>query len=911
LDTETRSIAPDTNGVLSIRLDVQLPRTVAIGDGTALFVCGTCFHRDARIDKLSFVLDGAEQPVEAHGMPRLDTFRDLHPSLDVFATHAIATDADSREDPNLRAYRSGFWGTVRIGPRPEGRFVVHLRARLDDGTSVTEPLTTLTAAAPVAVPGAGARPTASGPFVAICMATFNPPIDLFRRQIESIRAQTHRNWTCFVSDDCSDSTRFAAIEQELRDDPRFVVSRSPRRLGFYHNFERALAMVPLDAEFVALSDQDDRWYQDKLQVLLGAVERAQLAYSDLRVIDYDDRVISDTYWTHRRNNYSDLLSVLVANSVPGAASLFRRELLDHALPFPPTQFGHFHDHWIALVALSLGTIAFIPRPLYDYVQHRDAVIGHDAANRMVALHERLGSLWKDPRERVRLWRHHYFVDVSRLTQCATIVQMRCDERMDRAKRRSLDRFLRAERSPGALLNMWRRGLRELLGTTETLGGEWMLAYAFTWRRLVAATATERPRRGLRFDALPPADLWVNPGQLPAGEPVSRPIAERIAPLLLARTADAPPRVNVLIHTVDLTDVNDRLVANLNVARRLAERGLRVRIVTVDRVRPLPGRWRQAVERYQGLARLFDAVEVAFARESRDVEVSVSDRFLATTVWTAHVAARAAAELGEAPFLYLIDAYAPLTAATGSDAALAEESYALPHHALFSSELLRGYFRAHRIGVFAENAATGDRRSAAFEYPIAPIARPGAPELERRDDRRLLFDARVDDRRDMFELGVAALREVIGEGLMDGWELHAIGPPDDRRAVALGGAARLELLPRPDPAAYAALLREHDVGLRLDYLPGPSLRAIEMAAAGLVTVTNSFENKTREVVEAVSPNLLAPPPTIAGIGSALRSAAARVDDVNGRIRGSDLAWSRDWNDALPDPLIERVAGLLGH
>ena len=53
----------------------------------------------------------------------------------------------------------------------------------------------------------------------------------------------------------------------------------------------------------------------------------------------------------------------------GAASLLRRELLDHALPFPPAQFAHFHDHWIALVALSLGEIAFVDEPLYDYVQH--------------------------------------------------------------------------------------------------------------------------------------------------------------------------------------------------------------------------------------------------------------------------------------------------------------------------------------------------------------------------------------------------------------------------------------------------------------------------------------------------------------------------------------------------------------
>ena len=38
---------------------------------------------------------------------------------------------------------------------------------------------------------------------------------------------------------------------------RFVVSRSPRRLGFYRNFERALRLAPPGAPLIALCDQDD------------------------------------------------------------------------------------------------------------------------------------------------------------------------------------------------------------------------------------------------------------------------------------------------------------------------------------------------------------------------------------------------------------------------------------------------------------------------------------------------------------------------------------------------------------------------------------------------------------------------------------------------------------------------------
>ena len=44
----------------------------------------------------------------------------------------------------------------------------------------------------------------------------------------------------------------------------------------------------------------------------------------------------------------------------------------------------FHDHWLAVVALALGEIAYVDEPLYDYVQHGGTVIGHSQANKQAA-----------------------------------------------------------------------------------------------------------------------------------------------------------------------------------------------------------------------------------------------------------------------------------------------------------------------------------------------------------------------------------------------------------------------------------------------------------------------------------------------------------------------------------------------
>lgn len=215
------------------------------------------------------------------------------------------------------------------------------------------------------------------PLIAICLPTFNPPPALLRQQLESIRAQTHRAWLCLISDDASSATSRAEIKALIGADARFVLFCADERLGVYHNVERCLKMVPAQAEFIALADQDDRWYPHKLTRLLATFSDAvQLVYSDLRVVDGDGQVQAESYWTTWRNNQTDLVQMLFENTVTGAAALFRRSLLATALPFPPCVGDLYHDHWLACAALALGRIGFVAEPLYDYVQHHGNVVGH-------------------------------------------------------------------------------------------------------------------------------------------------------------------------------------------------------------------------------------------------------------------------------------------------------------------------------------------------------------------------------------------------------------------------------------------------------------------------------------------------------------------------------------------------------
>jgi glycosyltransferase involved in cell wall biosynthesis len=879
-----------TSPSLHVQLDAELPAEIGVGDGTAVFVCGWCFCPGAEIASLEFVLDGEGQPVDSHAMPRLDPFRAVH---------------------DLHAYRSGFWGLVRIErPAADGAYTLSLRARLKGGGAAEAELGRIVPArraeaASVPWP-AGAR----GPRVAIAMATYDPSGDLLERQLESIRAQTHEHWICVISDDCSRPERFAALDAAIAGDERFVLSRSTRRLGFYRNFERALELVPPDAEYVAMADQDDEWRPGKLAALLEHIGDAQLIYSDARVVSRDRELISETWWNRRRNNHTDLLSLLVANSVTGAASLLRRELLDYALPFPPAQFHHFHDHWVGLAALSRGEIAFVPEPLYDYVQHGDASLGHERANRMVSLRDRLAHQ-RQLRERVQMWRLHYFVDIWRLRQFSAVLLMRAGPSITADKRRVLERFLGADHSLRSLVGLGVRGARELVGTPETLGAEWGLFHALAWRRLLGLSARSRPQRRLRLDALPPPSLILEPGWAELDEDVAV-VARKIAPLRWAVVEDAPARVNLLIPTVDLEHFFGGYIGKFNLARRLAERGVPVRIVTVDPVGALPADWKRRVESFAGLEGLFETVEIVFGRESSGIECSRRDGFIATTWWTAHIARAVLEQMQAQRFLYLVQEYEPFTFPLGTYAALARESYDFPHFAVFSSELLRGYFRAHRIGVYADGTSRGDEDSVSFQNAITRVTPPSAEQLAAGRPRRLLFYGRPEAHaaRNMFELGVLGLARALHDGAFQGdWEFSGIGSVSGRSRVALGRTS-MRLLPRSDQSGYAQLLRDHDVGLALMYTPHPSLVPLEMASAGMLTVTNCFENKDGEALRAISGNLLAVAPTIEGIADGLGLAARGVDDVAARIKGAEVDWSRDWSESFPDALLDRIIDALG-
>lgn len=886
-----------------------LSQPLVVGAGNVAFVEGWCFHRYRGIRRLSMVVDGVVVPIVHYGLARPDVFQ-------------VQVQAG---DSAARSLMSGFWVALPFTAIDGPRCVrVQLRAVLDSWQRCEVDVGELMLLPYQRAPMVVARPSVVGEaFVVICMTTYNSVPALFEVQVDSIIQQTHQNWVCIVSDDCSDEGAFAEICRIAGRDPRFYVCRNGERLGFYRNFEHCLSLVPDGADFVAFADHDDCWYADKLAVCLAAFESdVMLVYSDMDIVDRAGRVLSRTYWTTRRNNYTDLAVLLFANTVTGAASVFRAGLLPLLLPFPNRVGDSFHDHWVACVALVRGRIAYVDRALYAYRQHGDNIIGHYVVPDY--------RLFASPGEGVRWFgrlvlrrttvlewltrlRSIYFRFLLNIILLARILLLRIPD-MSRERRVVLAEFARFDVSFLALV---RQAIRYKRERRPTLGHElyclrgfiarWLYdGYYVLWRVVLFQ------RRRLR--AVIGGGRGAVPTTLPQGaqdnvQRVVDALERKVAPLVLDVSAECPRRVNVLISTIDFRYLFAGYIGMLNLMLSIQRRGYRVRMVIVDACTFDVAGWQRELRRYEGLDGLFERVEVAYCYDrSVPLPVHMMDGFVATSWWTAHIAAAAARVVGQERVVFFVQEYEPMFYPQSSLQALAVAAYGLPHFAIFSTECLRDYFRQQRIGVFAEGVMQGEGDSIAVQNAVSafPVR---AEVLRGRASRRLLFYARPEAHaaRNLFELGVLALRALVELRYEElrGWEVHGIGGLGSYAAVPLYGDVVLTLMPKVDMAAYLELLPTYDVGLSLMLTPHPSMVPLDMAAAGLVTVTNCYATKTSARLSAISSNIIAVEPTVAGVVAGLVAALERVVDFEGRAEGARVRWPTSWGETFDAAVMDAI------
>lgn len=234
----------------------------------------------------------------------------------------------------------------------------------------------------------------SHPVIGIAMATYNPCLSYFLDQISSLRNQTYKNWKCIIVDDNSKEEKFQHILEIVADDPRFEVHRNGANLGSFKTFERALSLLPKEAELICYCDQDDIWIPTKLEIQMKAFEEPSvyLVHTDQSLIDEKSRVFAASCWALEGRSVleatTDLL--LFRNLITGCTTMFRRQILETALPFyplrPVAEMYH-HDMWVAMHACVHGRVIGLHEPLVLYRQHGNNLVGVSSLRRNVKLTE--------------------------------------------------------------------------------------------------------------------------------------------------------------------------------------------------------------------------------------------------------------------------------------------------------------------------------------------------------------------------------------------------------------------------------------------------------------------------------------------------------------------------------------------
>jgi glycosyltransferase involved in cell wall biosynthesis len=218
--------------------------------------------------------------------------------------------------------------------------------------------------------------------VAILMCTYNGAAYL-QEQLESFSNQSHKNWTLYVSDDSStDATRSILADYQRRwGDDRLVVFDGPCQ-GFGKNFISLLKRPEVEAHYYAFSDQDDVWFNDKLERSLKQLaplpEQTPAFYcSRTRLVDAQGDAIGYSPLFTRAPSFCNAL----VQSLAGANTM----LINHAarallLQVPEDATIIAHD-WLTYILVTGcgGQAIYDGEPSLDYRQHGGNLIGSNAS----------------------------------------------------------------------------------------------------------------------------------------------------------------------------------------------------------------------------------------------------------------------------------------------------------------------------------------------------------------------------------------------------------------------------------------------------------------------------------------------------------------------------------------------------
>ena len=213
----------------------------------------------------------------------------------------------------------------------------------------------------------------------VLMSTYNGE-KYIREQLDSLLRQTLKPDLIYIRDDGSKDDTMAILE-EYASEYSFIKYYNGKNKGPAKSFWELICNCE-KADYYALCDQDDVWFEDKLETAVDALEKedhsipllycSKFTLTDGKLNPIDSNV-SSLY------NFSDFPHALLYHTAPGCTFVFNHEARKKVMQYDvEKEYCLIHDAIIHKVVTMFGKMVLDHSSHMYYRQHGNNEIGMNA-----------------------------------------------------------------------------------------------------------------------------------------------------------------------------------------------------------------------------------------------------------------------------------------------------------------------------------------------------------------------------------------------------------------------------------------------------------------------------------------------------------------------------------------------------
>lgn len=341
-----------------------------------------------------------------------------------------------------------------------------------------------------------------------------------------------------------------------------------------------------------------------------------------------------------------------------------------------------------------------------------------------------------------------------------------------------------------------------------------------------------------------------------------------------------PTFNIFIPAINKNTLTAGSLGILHLGKFLWKKGCNVRFLLTE-VKSFEV---NALRESSDLGEMVDNVEFEYiADKENTVFLNDKDICIATLWNTAYMAEYFQSHCKNKKFIYMIQDYETIFYPNSSISALIDATYNMDYNALFSTEILKEFFYKNNIGNIR------NKESETFDT-AAIVNLPNYEDFKskRHPKRCFVFYGRPNRARNMYDLGIYIIQQAIEKGILKEymWDFYSVGAKE--KIIRLSNRVKMQALPYMSVEEYKNWITTADIGLSLMLSPHPSMVPIDLALSGTVVVTNTYKNKTEQVLQNICGNILAGKPEIDSLLQKIKEAVSMVDKYEKRYENAKKA-----------------------